>query len=186
MIRRPPRSTLFPYTTLFRSRTRHDARRFHDHHVPGKAVHADFFALQQEPATPAADRRDTNGPPGGGSTDQPLSNVDLDDRWEVDGLRAPPYADGRVVAHHHRLDGALHGRRPVDRLRRAGGRLLLGRTGRLGPSGPSGGEHETSHHGGFGRPAPPVFLLFLSSPPPPHPPERRFLWGACPRTPRSR
>src|SRR5256885_5370788 len=27
MIRRPPRSTLFPYTTLFRSRDRHRARR---------------------------------------------------------------------------------------------------------------------------------------------------------------
>src|SRR2546430_6423365 len=26
MIRRPPRSTLFPYTTLFRSRTRHPTR----------------------------------------------------------------------------------------------------------------------------------------------------------------
>src|SRR5438034_7888851 len=26
MIRRPPRSTLFPYTTLFRSRRRHDVR----------------------------------------------------------------------------------------------------------------------------------------------------------------
>src|SRR2546429_6658603 len=26
MIRRPPRSTLFPYTTLFRSRERHDVR----------------------------------------------------------------------------------------------------------------------------------------------------------------
>src|SRR2546422_10951948 len=26
MIRRPPRSTLFPYTTLFRSRTWHDSR----------------------------------------------------------------------------------------------------------------------------------------------------------------
>src|SRR2546422_7539397 len=27
MIRRPPRSTLFPYTTLFRSQVRHHARR---------------------------------------------------------------------------------------------------------------------------------------------------------------
>src|SRR3989449_5354918 len=27
MIRRPPRSTLFPYTTLFRSRERHERRR---------------------------------------------------------------------------------------------------------------------------------------------------------------
>src|SRR5688572_31913047 len=26
MLRRPPRSTLFPYTTLFRSRARHDAQ----------------------------------------------------------------------------------------------------------------------------------------------------------------
>src|SRR5438093_9415831 len=33
MIRRPPRSTLFPYTTLFRSR-RHDARRRGPHVCP--------------------------------------------------------------------------------------------------------------------------------------------------------
>src|SRR3712207_7352026 len=30
MIRRPPRSTLFPYTTLFRSRRLHHRRRVHD------------------------------------------------------------------------------------------------------------------------------------------------------------
>src|SRR5256885_15479544 len=35
MIRRPPRSTLFPYTTLFRSAEAVDARdRGDDHHVP--------------------------------------------------------------------------------------------------------------------------------------------------------
>src|SRR2546427_3062106 len=28
MIRRPPRSTLFPYTTLFRSKARHDVNQF--------------------------------------------------------------------------------------------------------------------------------------------------------------
>src|SRR3712207_8701331 len=32
MIRRPPRSTLFPYTTLFRSFLDLDARRFHHDH----------------------------------------------------------------------------------------------------------------------------------------------------------
>src|SRR3712207_8205154 len=32
MIRRPPRSTLFPYTTLFRSRRRLDRRRERRHH----------------------------------------------------------------------------------------------------------------------------------------------------------
>src|SRR2546421_12600728 len=37
MIRRPPRSTLFPYTTLFRSA--------HDHKVDGESAH-DSFASQ--------------------------------------------------------------------------------------------------------------------------------------------
>src|SRR2546428_1368529 len=35
MIRRPPRSTLFPYTTLFRSRDRGDAAR-HDDDAPDR------------------------------------------------------------------------------------------------------------------------------------------------------
>src|SRR5256885_12259548 len=50
MIRRPPRSTLFPYTTLFRSLERTEPRselggeRFalalaHRHHVPGGPLH---------------------------------------------------------------------------------------------------------------------------------------------------
>src|SRR5258708_21470219 len=34
MIRRPPRSTLFPYTTLFRSRHRVDEHRLHQPAVP--------------------------------------------------------------------------------------------------------------------------------------------------------
>src|SRR5258708_19463413 len=33
MIRRPPRSTLFPYTTLFRSLENHRRRRHHARHV---------------------------------------------------------------------------------------------------------------------------------------------------------
>src|SRR5258706_7441794 len=35
MIRRPPRSTLFPYTTLFRSLRGRDHRRLHQRHVDG-------------------------------------------------------------------------------------------------------------------------------------------------------
>src|SRR2546430_6746100 len=43
MIRRPPRSTLFPYTTLFRSRRDHRIRirprhRTHRHHTPDSAA----------------------------------------------------------------------------------------------------------------------------------------------------
>src|SRR3712207_8076164 len=35
MIRRPPRSTLFPYTTLFRSHRSHDRDRRQRRHLPG-------------------------------------------------------------------------------------------------------------------------------------------------------
>src|SRR3989337_3432732 len=40
MIRRPPRSTLFPYTTLFRSRSRlaHDMNPYREHRHAGAAV----------------------------------------------------------------------------------------------------------------------------------------------------
>src|SRR5258708_21521204 len=48
MIRRPPRSTLFPYTTLFRSRSRHPAARRADqpprhrrHRMAGRAAGKD-------------------------------------------------------------------------------------------------------------------------------------------------
>src|SRR3712207_7261457 len=47
MIRRPPRSTLFPYTTLFRSRLRSDARGAH----AGRAGGADRGARDQGAAT---------------------------------------------------------------------------------------------------------------------------------------
>src|SRR5260370_7582563 len=43
MIRRPPRSTLFPYTTLFRSQ-KHKQQRYSDvSHEPREAAHADYF-----------------------------------------------------------------------------------------------------------------------------------------------
>src|SRR3712207_7953307 len=42
MIRRPPRSTLFPYTTLFRSEVRHPARDRHQlERDRGQALHQD-------------------------------------------------------------------------------------------------------------------------------------------------
>src|SRR3712207_8377399 len=40
MIRRPPRSTLFPYTTLFRSRGRVAAPARTDRRGPGESAHA--------------------------------------------------------------------------------------------------------------------------------------------------
>src|SRR5256885_11119288 len=49
MIRRPPRSTLFPYTTLFRSRRKHTQRR------GSGAAHLD--ASEIEIASPAPDEQ---------------------------------------------------------------------------------------------------------------------------------
>src|SRR2546430_8976247 len=47
MIRRPPRSTLFPYTTLFRSQRRLPGRRCH----PGLQCQAQVAQCHQAPAT---------------------------------------------------------------------------------------------------------------------------------------
>src|SRR3989441_509469 len=53
MIRRPPRSTLFPYTTLFRSHERHDLVVRH----PGRAHHADH-ARERPQAVRRGDERE--------------------------------------------------------------------------------------------------------------------------------
>src|SRR3712207_8587424 len=77
MIRRPPRSTLFPYTTLFRSRREHDAHLLVglEAHAPAqredrvehgargvreRAVFEDGGGIGRRPATPQeADRKST-------------------------------------------------------------------------------------------------------------------------------
>src|SRR5258708_24409535 len=53
MIRRPPRSTLFPYTTLFRSHRRHRRRRHH-----GGIAHRRFRRAQR--ADPARSEEHTS------------------------------------------------------------------------------------------------------------------------------
>src|SRR2546427_5968369 len=45
MIRRPPRSTLFPYTTLFRSQVEPMARRDPDHRQPGENRPVELVAV---------------------------------------------------------------------------------------------------------------------------------------------
>src|SRR3712207_7577492 len=61
MIRRPPRSTLFPYTTLFRSSVRRHVEELAEHGVPGPARVPTFYR-----ATPslivATERIDVLGP----------------------------------------------------------------------------------------------------------------------------
>src|SRR3712207_7379755 len=54
MIRRPPRSTLFPYTTLFRSRLQAVVRHLHR----GRRLHQDRPELRPEVAGPAHEEGD--------------------------------------------------------------------------------------------------------------------------------
>src|SRR5437870_6283141 len=56
MIRRPPRSTLFPYTTLFRSRARYANRPLAD--APGTMVLPPHHAARRRDR-PARDRKST-------------------------------------------------------------------------------------------------------------------------------
>src|SRR3712207_7613908 len=66
MIRRPPRSTLFPYTTLFRSSTLvHAPRAFvtlvtpEDQHLAGMVRHDDPTNTSRETPLSASDRKST-------------------------------------------------------------------------------------------------------------------------------
>src|SRR2546429_2421745 len=52
MIRRPPRSTLFPYTTLFRSRLENGI-------VPTRDLFQEFHAFQAAPLPQRTDRKST-------------------------------------------------------------------------------------------------------------------------------
>src|SRR2546426_7740908 len=52
MIRRPPRSTLFPYTTLFRSLRRHEI-------APPVVEHAQFLQESRRELTVSLDRKST-------------------------------------------------------------------------------------------------------------------------------
>src|SRR5688572_32021909 len=61
MIRRPPRSTLFPYTTLFRSQAK---RLAHPHHSDDRQPHAslldrELVVRDVERVVPALDRKST-------------------------------------------------------------------------------------------------------------------------------
>src|SRR2546430_3992923 len=59
MIRRPPRSTLFPYTTLFRSRSRTGIARPHGRGAPGAArfllLESQRGAKNREPPAPRSE-----------------------------------------------------------------------------------------------------------------------------------
>src|SRR3712207_7367971 len=63
MIRRPPRSTLFPYTTLFRSDQRHGAERgqFPSFRRNARTVHGLELALRGEGRRRAAATRGDDG-----------------------------------------------------------------------------------------------------------------------------
>src|SRR2546425_13354061 len=97
MIRRPPRSTLFPYTTLFRS--------LH-HKVPG----LDVTPLQQARTRAPLERR-------GGKRNRPAADVDVAAADDRDTGRERPcgskaVCSGKVRPHRERVETA---KRPGQR-----------------------------------------------------------------------
>src|SRR3712207_6879276 len=64
MIRRPPRSTLFPYTTLFRSERAERRRRALDHEREGHVLELDLPARGPQSARDVVDARLAPGQPG--------------------------------------------------------------------------------------------------------------------------
>src|SRR5208282_1840842 len=99
MIRRPPRSTLFPYTTLFRSRTRP----------------ATFNAAASQPATPLAPAATKPVPPAPVAAIPPpaaapavvLSNLEVDCKFPFDHGTLEVAVDGNSL-----LDEKLDEKRP--------------------------------------------------------------------------
>src|SRR2546430_16795149 len=90
MIRRPPRSTLFPYTTLFRSRRARDDRRLRGPAVA--AASGPRRAVRSRARPPAAARgpRGRGGPPpanGGGGVERGQGGGESRYRWGAGPLK---------------------------------------------------------------------------------------------------
>src|SRR5256885_8233714 len=59
MIRRPPRSTLFPYTTLFRSRHDGAERQHHLHGLPARVTEDEVVQVSPGQVVGVGDRKST-------------------------------------------------------------------------------------------------------------------------------
>src|SRR6266566_905345 len=101
MIRRPPRSTLFPYTTLFRDQVRHDPRS--SRHEGARRAHRRAHLLRRAVCAPA--RRGGRGPPpgrglgqsgAGRGGDDPLRDARADDLSHEDRAARRGARDGGV------------------------------------------------------------------------------------------
>src|SRR5438046_10724181 len=89
MIRRPPRSTLFPYTTLFRSAPRGGASRgLHGTSPQGLVPHGGLLQARVEPLLPACAREESRHGDDRGSPEAPAR-----DEPGTDGAngRRPPH-----------------------------------------------------------------------------------------------
>src|SRR2546425_11106692 len=118
MIRRPPRSTLFPYTTLFRSQAveqaEPEARRLHREERGGGAVHAEA----EKRRVPERDHAGVADQDVGGHRqeppDQDLRGEALPERWKHER------GDDQGRDHDREPDPIAHGGRPRSRGGRRG------------------------------------------------------------------
>src|SRR5437867_10749757 len=91
MTRRPPRSTLFPYTTLFRSRDRVDSRRGFVQEQHARLVHQ--RADHRQPLPPAARQQTGDGLRSEEHTSELQSPYDLVCRLLLEKKKEPPASE---------------------------------------------------------------------------------------------
>src|SRR5215216_4014437 len=87
MIRRPPRSTLFPYTTLFRSRGRQPPPGLHRHDRVGAPPRPGELALDEQ--APGPDPRGPQQVPAGGVRDHELAVPSVEEEEGVAAREQP-------------------------------------------------------------------------------------------------
>src|SRR2546425_7520253 len=105
MIRRPPRSTLFPYTTLFRSLDAWIARRYPggartSYTVGGVIVHATIQATYTDGALVAGDAAHMINPLSGGGIVNAMKAGRLAGRTAAAALRAGDPSARRLAQYH--------------------------------------------------------------------------------------
>src|SRR5258707_13818292 len=93
MIRRPPRSTLFPYTTLFRSQTQDGATAAESRltiDVAGKKIQLRVWPIDHESVLFGQLESNPWANPAGGLVDQIVVRATSDENWEKRGCQECP------------------------------------------------------------------------------------------------
>src|SRR3712207_7785396 len=102
MIRRPPRSTLFPYTTLFRSSRRNPNSRSHTIEIPEKTA-VNSTETASTPGKRKA-RKSTPGAPADTSDDSPVPSTKRRSEEHTSELQSRQYLVCRLLLEKKKIE----------------------------------------------------------------------------------